>query len=110
MVGIIKNGEKLLLTRYAHSDYKNYSLVAGFMEIGETLEEAAKREVMEEVGLKVKNLRYYKSQPWAFSESILVGFFADAEGNTEPFPMEKSFRKLFGFPETRFLLVILRSA
>lgn len=85
MVGI-KKDEKLLLTRYAHSDYKNYSLIAGFMEIGETLEDAVKREVMEEVGLKVKNIRYYKSQPWAFSESILVGFFADVDGNEEPFP------------------------
>ena len=60
--------------------------MAGFMEIGETLEDTVRREVMEEVGLKVKNIRYYKSQPWAFSESILVGFFAEVDGNTVPVP------------------------
>lgn len=83
MVGIIDN-DRLLLTKYARSDYKGYSLVAGFMEVGETLEDTVKREVMEEVGLKVKNIRYFKSQPWAFSESVLIGLFADADGNTEP--------------------------
>ncbi len=83
MVGII-NHDRLLLTKYAHSDYKGYSLVAGFMEIGETLEDTVKREVMEEVGLKVTNIRYFKSQPWAFSESVLIGFFVDTEGNSEP--------------------------
>jgi NTP pyrophosphohydrolases containing a Zn-finger, probably nucleic-acid-binding len=85
MVGIT-NGDSLLLTRYARSDYKNYSLVAGFMEIGETVEDAIRRETMEEVGLKVKNIRYYKSQPWAFSQSILMGFFVDVEGDPEPHP------------------------
>lgn len=88
MVGIT-DGDKLLLTKYAYADYKNYSLVAGFVEIGETLEDTVKREVMEEVGLKIKNIRYYKSQPWAFSESILIGFFADVDGNSEPVIDEK---------------------
>lgn len=83
IVGIIDN-DRLLLTKYAHAEYKKHSLVAGFTEIGETLEDTVKREVMEEVGLKVKNIRYYKSQPWAFSESLLVGFFADVDGNTDP--------------------------
>jgi len=83
MVAVINN-DQLLLTKYAQSNYKGYSLVAGFMEIGETLEDTVKREVMEEVGLKVKNIRYFKSQPWAFSESVLVGFFVDVDGNTEP--------------------------
>lgn len=80
----ITNGDQLLLTKYAHSEYKRYSLVAGFMEIGETLEDTVKREIMEEVGLKVKNIRYYKSQPWAFSESLLAGFFADVDGDPAP--------------------------
>jgi len=79
----ITDGDKLLLTKYAHASYRNYSLVAGFMEIGETLEDTVRREVMEEVGLKVKNIRYFKSQPWAFSESLLVGLFADVDGETE---------------------------
>lgn len=79
MVGIT-NGDKLLLTKYSKGIYKRYGLVAGFVEIGETLEQTIQREVMEEVGLKVKNIRYYKNQPWAFSSSLLVGFFADLDG------------------------------
>lgn len=80
----ITDGDKILLVRNINSTYKNYGLVAGFMEIGEALEDTVRREVMEEVGLKVENIRYYKSQPWAFSESVLVGFFADVNGNTIP--------------------------
>ncbi len=82
----ITDGDKILLVRNINSSYKNYGLVAGFMEIGETLEDTLRREVMEEVGLRVKNIRYYKSQPWAFSESVLVGFFADVDGDTNPIP------------------------
>lgn len=77
----ITNGDKLLLTRYNGSALRSYALVAGFVEIGETLEETIHREVMEEVGVKVKNLRYYGSQPWSFSDSILIGFFADLDGS-----------------------------
>ena len=61
----------------------NYALVAGFTEIGETLEGTVRREVMEEVGLKVKNLRYYKSQPWSFSSTLLCGFYCEVDGSTE---------------------------
>ncbi len=77
----ITDKDKILLTRYSDRPYKKLSLVAGFVEIGETLEEALKREVMEEVGLKVKNFRYFKSQPWAFSQSLLMGFFVELEGS-----------------------------
>ena len=59
----------------------HYALVAGFTEIGETLEQTVEREVMEEVGLKVKNIRYYKSQPWGLSGSLLAGFFCDLDGD-----------------------------
>lgn len=83
IVGII-DGDKILLVKNNNPSYKHYGLVAGFMEIGETLEETVRREVSEEVGLRVKNIRYYKSQPWAFSESILVGFYADVAGDTLP--------------------------
>lgn len=84
MVGI-KDGEKLLLVKYAqaHATYRRHALIAGFMEIGETLEDTVRREVMEEVGLRVKNIQYYKSQPWAFSESMLAGFFVDLDGSSE---------------------------
>ena len=82
IVGII-DGDKMLLTRYARGVYKNYALVAGYNEIGESLEETVRREVMEEVGLKVKNIRYYKSQPWGLSGSILSGFFVDVDGDSK---------------------------
>ena len=79
IVGIM-DGENLLMTRYAGRSYTKPALVAGFTEIGEALEDAVRREVMEEVGLKVKNIRYYKSQPWAFSQSMLAGFFCELDG------------------------------
>jgi len=79
----VTNGENILVTRYKGGSYKRYSLVAGFVEIGETLEDAARREVYEETGIKIKNLEYFKSQPWAFSGSILSGFFAEREGDNE---------------------------
>jgi len=55
--------------------------VAGFTEIGETLEETVAREVMEETGLKVTNIRYYKSQPWGIVDDLLAGFFCDVSGD-----------------------------
>lgn len=82
IVGIIDR-DKMLLTRYAKGPYKNYALVAGYNEIGESLEETVRREVMEEVGLKVKNIRYYKSQPWGLSGSVLSGFFVDLDGDSK---------------------------
>ena len=77
----VTNGDKLLMTKYAQGGYKEYGLVAGFAEVGETIEETVKREVMEEVGLKVKNIRYYKSQPWSFSDTLLMGFFVEVDGD-----------------------------
>lgn len=79
----VTHKEHILLTRYANRTYKKYALVAGFTEIGETAEETVRREVMEEVGLSVKNIRYYKSQPWGFDSNLLLGFFCEVEGDTE---------------------------
>ena len=76
----VTNGNKILMSKYAGRNAKRYALIAGFTEIGETLEETVKREVMEEVGLKVKNIRYYKSQPWGLSGSLLAGFVCDLDG------------------------------
>lgn len=76
----LTDGNRLLMSKYAGRAYKKYALLAGFVEIGETVEETVKREVMEEVGLKVKNVRYYKSQPWSFSDTVLMGFFCDLDG------------------------------
>lgn len=79
----VTDGSRLLLSKYAGRTYKKYALLAGFTEIGETAEETVRREVMEEVGLKVKNIRYYKSQPWSFSGTLLMGFFCDLESPDE---------------------------
>ena len=73
--------DRLLLTKYKGRPYSNYALIAGFVEIGETLEQAVRREVHEEAGLLVKNIRFYKSQPWPFTDIIIAGFFAELEGN-----------------------------
>lgn len=79
----VTNGDKLLLTKYNGREYKKYALVAGFNEIGESLEETVRREVMEETGLRVKNIRYYKSQPWGFTDNILAGYFCEVDGTDE---------------------------
>ena len=79
----VTDGDRLLMSRYrvSHNPYRSYALIAGFVEIGETFEDTVRREVMEEVGLKVKNIRYYKSQPWAFSDTEMIGYFAELDGD-----------------------------
>jgi len=57
-----------------------YSLIAGFVEPGETLEECVRREIKEEVSLQVKNIRYFASQPWPFPNSLMIGFTAEYAG------------------------------
>ena len=79
----VTHEDKVLVTRYKDREYKNLALIAGFNEIGESLEETVRREVMEEAGIKVKNIKYYKSQPWGFADNILVGYFCEADGNTD---------------------------
>ena len=81
IVGVTK-GDSLLITRY-NRGYAHNALVAGFTEIGETLEETVAREVMEETGIRVKNICYYKSQPWGMAQDILTGFFCEADGDDE---------------------------
>ena len=79
----VTDGDRLLLSKYAGRAYTRYALIAGYTEIGETIEETVRREVLEEVGLHVKNLRYYKSQPWGVDGNVLMGFFCDVEGSTD---------------------------
>ncbi|WP_218353871.1 NAD(+) diphosphatase [Alteromonas lipotrueiana] len=74
----ISHGNKMLLARgVRHKDPDMYSTLAGFVESGETLEQAVHREVFEEVGITVKNIRYFDSQPWPFPHSLMVGFVAE---------------------------------
>lgn len=85
VIAAVINDGKILAVRYNrnHSAYRNYALVAGFIEIGETLEEGCIREIYEETGLKVKDIRYFKSQPWPYSQSLIAGFFCSLDGNDE---------------------------
>ncbi len=77
----VTKGDEILLTRYAGRAYKGYALIAGFCEIGERAEDTVHREVMEEAGVKVKNLRYFGSQPWGFASNLLLGFFCELDGD-----------------------------
>lgn len=81
----VTEGDRLLLTRYANRPgASRFALVAGFTEIGETAEQTVEREVMEEVGLRVKNIRYYKSQPWGISAGgLLLGYWCEVDGADE---------------------------
>lgn len=79
---LVRHGDKLLLARSPHFKAGVYSALAGFVEPGETLEECAAREVREEVGIEIANLRYFHSQPWPFPNSLMVAFFADYAAGT----------------------------
>jgi NAD+ diphosphatase len=78
ITAVIK-GKQILLTQYAAFRGNMHTIVAGFVEPGETLEECVKREVLEETGVNVKNIRYLGSQPWPFPNSLMIGFLADYE-------------------------------
>jgi NAD+ diphosphatase len=75
----VTRGDEILLAH--NKGFKNnmYSLIAGFVEAGEDLESAVKREVFEEIGIKIKNIRYFESAPWSFPNSLMAGFFAEYE-------------------------------
>ena len=88
IIGVTHHG-RLLMSRYRDRAYKNYALLAGFNEVGESIEETVHREVMEEVGLPVRNLQYYKSQPWAFSDTLLMGFFCELDGYDDTIQLEQ---------------------
>lgn len=73
----ICRGDEVLLVHAHNFKTPFYGLIAGFVETGETLEEAVRREVMEETGLTITNLRYFMSQPWPYPCGLMVGFTAD---------------------------------
>ena len=73
----IRNGDELLMAKHSYHDNIRYALIAGFVEPGEAIEEAVHREVLEEVGIKIKNLKYMRSQSWPFPNSLMLGFRAE---------------------------------
>ena len=87
IVGVV-SGDRILITQYREG-YGRNALIAGFTEIGETVEQTVAREVMEETGLRVKNIRYYKSQPWGLASDILMGYYCEPDGD-ETITMDRS--------------------
>ncbi len=73
----VRKGNQILLAQHPRHRDGMYTVLAGFLEVGETLENCVAREVKEETGISVKNIRYFGSQPWAFSSSMMVAFLAD---------------------------------
>lgn len=78
IVAIVR-GDEILLAHNKNFRQNWYSVIAGFIEPGETFEDCVIREVMEEVGIRVKNIKYFDSQPWPFPDSLMVGFTAEHE-------------------------------
>jgi len=77
VMGLVRRENMLLLARAQRFPKDMYSALAGFVEPGETLEQCLEREVYEEVGIKVRNVRYFASQPWPFPHSLMIAFFAE---------------------------------
>lgn len=80
MMVLIQRGEEILLARHFNSPSGFFTALAGFLEAGESIEEAIHREVQEEVGLQVCNLAYFGSQPWPFPHSLMIAFTAQYAG------------------------------
>lgn len=79
IIVLVSKGDKILLARHAQRNQDIYACLAGFIEAGETVEQAVEREIMEETGLKVKNIKYYASQSWPFPSQLMMGFTAEWE-------------------------------
>lgn len=80
IITIITKGDEILLAKSVHRKDNIYGLIAGFVEVGETLEQAVARETKEEVGIDVKNIRYLSSQPWPFPSNLMIAFHAEYAG------------------------------
>ena len=80
VIVLVRRGERILLARSPGFPKGLYSVLAGFVEPGESMEQTIRREVHEEVGIEVDNIRYFASQPWPFPNSLMVGFTADYAG------------------------------
>lgn len=92
----IHKGDKLLMAKHTYNTRVEYALIAGFVEMGETIEEAVHREVKEEVGINIKNLKYMGSQPWPFPNSLMCAYKAEYESG-EINPDKKEIREVKWF-------------
>ncbi|MBO4851307.1 MAG: NAD(+) diphosphatase [Prevotella sp.] len=80
VICLVRRGDEALLVHARNFKSDFYGLVAGFVETGETLEEAVEREVLEETGIRIRDIRYFASQPWPYPCGLMVGFFAEYAG------------------------------
>ncbi|MEO4140585.1 NAD(+) diphosphatase [Acinetobacter pittii] len=103
---ITRGDDEILLAKSVHNKTNMYGLIAGFVEVGETLEEAVQREAFEEVGLKLKNIQYISSQPWPFPSNLMVAFRAEYESGEIKLQEEEiadaQFFKIDQLPEIPF--------
>lgn len=79
VIVLIRKGDEILLAHAHNFKYEFYGLIAGYVEIAETLEESVRREVKEETGLNIRNIQYFGNQPWPYPSGLMVGFIADYE-------------------------------
>jgi len=97
MMVLIRKGDQVLLALHTQSPSKRFTPLAGFLEAGESIEEAVHREVYEEVGLRVHNLQYFSSQSWPFPHSLMIAFTADyLDGEIRVDPNEIAEARWFG--------------
>lgn len=100
----VERGDEILLARSPHFPKGIHSVLAGFVDLGESVEDAVRREVMEEVGLEIDNVRYFSSQPWPYPNSLMLGFQADyVSGEITPQPgeiEEAAFYRFDAMPST----------
>lgn len=116
IIVLIADGDRALLGRQASWPEGRYSTIAGFVEPGESLEDAVRREVLEETDISVDNVRYHSSQPWPFPSSLMLGFTADAtsseirlnDGELEDAQWFTRKECRSGFPKLPFRLSIAR--
>ncbi len=79
VIMLVSRGDEILLALHRQRNISRYSCLAGFMEAGESAEQAVQREIMEETGIRVRNVRYFGSQSWPFPSQLMLGFMAEYE-------------------------------